>query len=289
MSYKITITKKLRVMGVSLSWLMAMMLGSSTALGQASITLTGPGSVNLITWLQAQNSLQQNINNVGVANNNAQVAVSGPANVSGNTIGGSALSGNAWNGNNTGTGVSIANGGSVCCFNFGSGLGSASIFLTGPGSFNSISGTSVNNTTVVNANNVGVNNQNAQTAVTGGANVSGNTIGGSAVSGPASNSNSTGTGVTISNGGGGTAVVPVAVPLSASIGVTGPGSTNIIGSTTTNTYTQTTTNNVGVSNTNNQTAVSGPANVSGNTIGGSAVSGSASNSNTASTGVSITN
>ncbi len=73
------------------------------------------------------------------------------------------------------------------------------------------------------------------------------------------------------------------------IGTTGPGSTNTANVNNNSNFNMTNNNNVAVNNTNNQTAVSGPANVSGNTNAGSATSGNANNSNSTNTVISINN
>ncbi|HUC20101.1 MAG TPA: hypothetical protein VMR98_01240 [Candidatus Polarisedimenticolaceae bacterium] len=74
-----------------------------------------------------------------------------------------------------------------------------------------------------------------------------------------------------------------------SLSNTGPDSTNTISTSTTNSVNTSTNNNVSVSTTNNQSGNTGPANVSGNTSGGSATSGNVANSNDTLTTVAIGN
>lgn len=204
----------------------------------------------------------------------------------------------------------------------------ATIANTGPGSFNAILSKSSSFEAVRNVNNVSLNNQNNQTAITGAASVSGNTSnkdgnsikqrcpqhktfgvmpshfvqpnmpsrnnnfsgqGGSATSGDASNFNATTASVNITND------IPVSRHVDGSlsgnntISTTGPHSVNLISSKTTNNVTVTNTNDVTINNTNNQTAISGNANVSGNTRGGSAVTGDATNVNSTRFDVAIMN
>jgi hypothetical protein len=73
------------------------------------------------------------------------------------------------------------------------------------------------------------------------------------------------------------------------ISTTGPRSVNRIETTSRNSFTQTNNNNVRLTNTNTQTARTGNATVRGNTHGGEATSGDAYNSNSADFEVSIDN
>src|SRR3954468_5342332 len=87
-------------------------VGMGVATAQSgTISTTGPGSFNQVSFNQLINWLQQNFNNVGVTNSNSQTAVSGSANSSGNTIGGGAFSGSASNNNGASTFVSLSNSG----------------------------------------------------------------------------------------------------------------------------------------------------------------------------------
>lgn len=74
-----------------------------------SIDNTGPGSINLISFLNVNKQKFVNTNDVTVVNSSDQSATSGKATVSGNTTGGSATSGDASNTNSTGLVVSVSN------------------------------------------------------------------------------------------------------------------------------------------------------------------------------------
>jgi hypothetical protein len=206
--------------------------GAGGSLG-ASLHLTGPGSYNVIDLDNRFNYWSNVSNNVNVNNSNNQNARSGSALVWGNTIGGNANSGDAHNNNATMTDVQIANGGGSGSWS-GSGAGNGnggnySIGLTGPGSYNAIRQDNSSSYRSDVRNDVNVNNSNNQNANSGNARVSGNTIGGNATSGDANNRNTTTTAVTVDNAGG------VTLPASNgggngnySIGITGPGSYNVI-------------------------------------------------------------
>jgi hypothetical protein len=75
----------------------------------------------------------------------------------------------------------------------------------------------------------------------------------------------------------------------ADINTTGPNSNNTVNIREDTNVTETNTNHVSVDNNNDQTARSGSAVVSGNTLGGEAVSGNASNFNATTTNVKISN
>jgi hypothetical protein len=273
-------------------------VGTSTAVlglagvasAQFSIGTTGPNSNNVITENTTITCTVLNSNFVSVLNNLVQVATSGDANVSGNTIGGSATTGSATNTSSTNTSVSVNNGPSPCPELNGS--NSALINLTGPNSNNVINLSGMHIFTRTSVNNVNVGNTAFQGATSGGANVSGNTVGGGAGSGAAWNNAQTGTTAAVAN------VAPVAPvggsgggggSTTASINLTGPNSNNTITSNNTSNTTITSVNNVNVTNVSTQVATSGDANVSGNTIGGSATTGSAANTASTSTAVSISN
>ncbi len=257
--------------------------------GNNSINFTGPHSTNIISSFFNRNVRVTNTNNVGVNNFNSQFAMSGNANVSDNTFGGNAITGNASNRNNTNTNVAISNGGSNFSNFGGFSGGSNSIGVTGPHSTNIITASQQSSVRQTNTNNVSVNNNNSQSATTGNANVSDNTFGGSAVTGNASNSNTTSTNVAVTNSGSNFSGGSSFGGGSNSIGVTGPGSFNSISSSNRNSFSTTNTNNVSVNNSSSQSARSGNANVSDNTFGGSAVTGWASNSNQVATTVDLHN
>jgi hypothetical protein len=171
------------------------------------------------------------------------------------------------------------------------GFAAADINTTGPGSTNRVSVHKTNRFTQTNNNDVDIRNRNNQRATSGDATVRFNTHGGDATSGNASNDNSTDASVSISNdssaglggggfwGGGG----------AGSIDTTGPGSRNTITSTTNNSVRVTNNNDVDINNSNTQTARTGDATVRYNTFGGDATSGDATNTNSSSFSVDISN
>lgn len=69
--------------------------------GQATITSTGPGSVNIISCVDSKEIHVTCDNNIYVVNDNSQTANSGNADNSGNTNGGSSVTGDATNENGT--------------------------------------------------------------------------------------------------------------------------------------------------------------------------------------------
>lgn len=85
---------------------MGTMTGAASA-ATCTITTTGPGSNNTCTVNDSNVVSVTCTNGVNVANVNLQTAVSGGANVSGNTISGTATSGNAENINTTATQLAV--------------------------------------------------------------------------------------------------------------------------------------------------------------------------------------
>lgn len=69
--------------------------------GQATITNTGPDSLNTIECVSSTDVHVTCSNNIYVVNNNSQTGSSGNANNSGNTTGGSSITGSATNENGT--------------------------------------------------------------------------------------------------------------------------------------------------------------------------------------------
>ncbi len=165
----------------------------------------------------------------------------------------------------------------------------ATISDTGPDSTNIIRAGSGNSFRSTNNNNVSLINRSSQSARSGNATVSDNTFGGSAVSGNASNNNSTSTNVQISNPSNSLDNNRSFGNDNGSINNTGPDSRNEVHSFSRDGSSMTNNNRVNVSNSNFQMASSGSARVSHNTFGGDAVSGSASNWNSTSTNVDISN
>jgi len=77
------------------------MLGGDLTANGSITGPTGPGSTNTVTSNQTETVTVINDNDLSVHNSNWQDADSGDANVSGNTNGGSAASGDAWNDNSS--------------------------------------------------------------------------------------------------------------------------------------------------------------------------------------------
>lgn len=276
--------------------LLAGSLGATALANGSSISLTGPGSTNVVTSSNSNSAKFRLNNRVALGNFNKQFAQTGGVFASGNTVvRGSGLgSGSAFNFNSGRNNVVLENSGGIMPFGFfGSGSGGGgTIFLTGPHSVNVISSSNSKRFSSNITNNVRATNSNTQTARSGGVIVTGNTlVTGVGGSGNAANFNSGVNNVGISNsspswggsnwgnGGGG-----------GSISTTGPGSFNLIRSNSSNRFTQTTTNNVSATNTNRQTATSGPVVIRGNTVvSGVGGSGDATNENTGQNHVNINN
>ena len=66
-----------------------------------TISNTGPGSKNTVSSNITDTTTVTNVNNVSVNNSSSQTSSTGSANVSGNTTGGSAETGDAWNDNSS--------------------------------------------------------------------------------------------------------------------------------------------------------------------------------------------
>jgi hypothetical protein len=165
-----------------------------------------------------------------------------------------------------------------------------SISNTGPDSTNKIINKNSDRLSVHNDNDVNVRNSNDQNATTGEAEVEDNTTGGDATSGNASNSNSLDASVTVDNsaglanlsfGGSGSS--------GGSIDTTGPDSNNVIVNKSSTSVRINNDNDINICNTNTQNATSGEASVEHNTTGGSATSGDATNTNSSTFSVSVTN
>lgn len=264
----------------------------------ASIDLTGPYSTNVVTSSNRNNFNNMVYNQAALGNWNNQNARSGNVSVWGNTkVLGFGGSGNAYNVNSGRNDVSIYNSGMGAVpfgFNNGSG-GNASIFLTGPGSFNGISGNNSNRFNQTTVNNVRANNYSTQNASSGNVRITGNTVVyGAGGSGDAANVNSGTNTVNLDNqsslpswnwsgnGGNGNG--------NAGIAVTGPGSLNAISGQNSNSVNSRTINNVQATNSNRQTANTGSVTISGNTVvSGVGGSGNATNWNSGENDVGIGN
>lgn len=164
----------------------------------STIDTTGPDSINKVqnsAWVDIDVT---NHNNLSARNDNHQSAWTGDAKVTGNTRGGSALSGDATNHTSFHASATVNNSGAsgalksvLCGCEALGGSGSSSISNTGPDSYNKISNKTNVNVDVNNTNTIKVTNNNTQTATSGDATVTHNTTGGSATTGNASNTSNT--------------------------------------------------------------------------------------------------
>lgn len=158
------------------------------------------------------------------------------------------------------------------------GATSGTIDTTGPDSHNDINYSSTSTVSLDNNNNASATNNNPQSTVSGEAEVEHNTTGGNATSGAASNDSSLEVSYSVSNNGMSWGNMGSdSFGDDATIKNTGPDSENTIGFVHTMSVNVSNNNNLTVTNNNSQTAVSGEAEVEGNTTGGNATSGDASN------------
>ncbi len=171
------------------------------------------------------------------------------------------------------------------------GATSGTIGNTGPWSYNHISSNNRHTATLDNDNDLNASSFNSQDARSGDASSFFNTTAGGAETGSAHNSNSSNVSASVNNGGGLglSGMFGGSGANSASIDTTGPGSRNSV-SFNDHTYVRVSNDNdLRVTNTNFQDAHSGNARVSGNTTGGSAITGDASNSNSQTVNLSVSN
>lgn len=173
------------------------------------------------------------------------------------------------------------------------GFAAADVNTTGPNSSNQVNTTTTTTHRVRNHNDVHLANSNWQTAHSGQASTYYNTRAGDAWTGNAANNNNFNVSASVNNTAAtmtAAAPAPVVAPAAAStISTTGPGSDNSINTTTTTTTDVQNHNDITLQNCNEQQATSGSAKVSYNTVGGSAVSGDATNSNSTSFSLNISN
>jgi hypothetical protein len=187
------IQKKLGAAVLSLG----LVVGLSGFAGAATGTIdtTGPRSDNTIRSDTSQRVEVENENDLDVDNDNDQTAETGEAEVTENTEGGDAETGNASNANELDATLSVDNSASVGALadwgGNGSGNNEATIENTGPRSDNHVRFESRSTVDIDNDNDLSVENNNDQTATSGDAEVSDNTDGGSATTGNATNTNST--------------------------------------------------------------------------------------------------
>jgi hypothetical protein len=169
---------------------------------------------------------------------------------------------------------------------------SANISLTGPGSTNTVTSTSGNWFNQNYRNNVGLGNWNNQWARTGNVAVRCNTAvyGGGNGSGSSYNNNYGQNAVELNNNDGGYYPSFQGGGNNGSIYLTGPYSSNRIGSNNQNQFRSNTTNNVSANNFSSQNATTGGVTISGNTlVSGVGGSGNASNENSGTNFVDISN
>jgi hypothetical protein len=273
-------------------------MGATALASSASIDTTGPGSTNLITSSN-RNSFSSNLRNrVDTGNWNYQNAKTGNVRADCNTkvYGFGGGSGNANNYNNGNNWVAVSNSGNNGNWSWGNGGGGnreASIFLTGPKSFNEISGGNNRSDFRSNvSNNVNAQNFSDQNARSGGVTISGNTVvSGVGGSGSATNYNMGVNTVQIDNQGNRTpGWLNGGNNGSAFISTTGPKSFNAIEGNNSNRVSENTTNNVNATNVNRQNATTGNVTITGNTVvRGVGGSGDASNYNSGMNDVGISN
>jgi hypothetical protein len=272
-------------------------MGATALASSASIDTTGPGSTNVITSSN-RNSFNSDLRNrVDTGNWNYQTAKTGNVRVNCNTKvdGYGNGSGSAWNYNNGNNWVAVnnsGNGGNWGNGYNGSGNREASIFLTGPRSFNQISDNRSNSFRSNINNNVNAQNFSNQTARSGAVTISGNTVvNGVGGSGNASNYNMGVNTVQIDNQGNRTpGWMNGGGDGNAYLSTTGPWSYNAIRSNNSNRVTENTTNNVNATNYNRQNATTGNVTITGNTVvRGVGGSGDASNYNSGMNDVGISN
>lgn len=268
--------------------------------GGQSISGTGTGSANGINNTVGLNGTYTNTNNLSLNNGIYSQANTGNAGVFGNTIGGSAGTGDAQSianianllqsttnvfGPDLTTFVSNINGDVNGDFMFDP---SAVLADTGTNSANAINNKLQVNTNNTNNTNAQINNNIDVGAASGDATVANNTNGGSATTGNAqavvnlvnlinstvaSGKSFLGT-ININGNLNGDILLPQDF-VNDLIAATGSGSTNNISNNATNNSTTTNNTNENVNNAINSSAQTGAANVAGNTVGGSATSGTA--------------
>jgi hypothetical protein len=274
-------------------------MGATALASSASIDTTGPGSTNVISSSN-RNSFSSNLrNHVDTGNWNYQTAKTGNVRINCNTKvdGFGSGSGSASNYNNGNNWVAVNNSGNGGNWGNGyngngNGNGEASIFLTGPKSYNQISDSRSNSFRSNVNNNVNAQNYSTQNARSGAVTISGNTVvSGVGGSGSASNYNMGVNTVQIDNQGNRTPGWSMGGgDGNANVSTTGPWSYNAIRGNNSNRVSENTTNNVTANNFNHQTATTGSVTITGNTVvRGVGGSGDATNYNSGMNDVGISN
>jgi hypothetical protein len=168
-----------------------------------------------------------------------------------------------------------------------------SITTTGPDSSNRIRSDSFRRVNVDNDNDLRFRNDNRQRADTGDARVTDNTRGGDAETGSAANENETSVSATVDNGGSAGAWSGVlnggGGDHDITIEETGPDSNNRVDVRDTTRVDVRNDNNLNITNNNDQRATSGDARVSHNTSGGDARTGDATNTNSTTVELNVSN
>ncbi|MBL8160286.1 hypothetical protein JNJ66_07580 [Candidatus Saccharibacteria bacterium] len=251
---------------------------------RGGIALTGPASYNLVDSRVSNNYSLYNLNTIGIYNNNDQVARSGSSSSDFNTIGGGGgRTGDAVNKGSNDANVFVNNGSggnSFRAYNNGA-VSTGGIFLTGPFSTNIVRNSVSNDYQKTNVNVVRADNSNSQTAASGSSSSDFNTIGGFGGHG---NSGGSGSGDTANKADNSANVVVDNSSNSngyyhatgntgyggsgGSIGITGPGSYNVVSTDVQNNYSETNANMIDLSNQNDQWAQSGNSSSDVNTFGG---------------------
>ncbi len=171
------------------------------------------------------------------------------------------------------------------------GAASGDIDWTGPDSYNKVDIEKEHRVDIDNHNDLDVDNDNDQYASSGDAEVVHNNRGGDAETGNAYNENELDVSASVDNGGSASAWAGVGGggSSSASISDTGPDSYNKVEIRDTTRIDVENRNDINVTNNNDQTARSGDAVVAGNTRGGSATTGDASNRNSTTVRLDVSN
>lgn len=175
------------------------------------------------------------------------------------------------------------------------GATSGTISHTGAHSHNIIKSYKSNTVKVQNHNDVDVTNSNSQSAYSGDVGVWKNTTVGDVSSGDATNTNTTHISATVSNDAAGSTWAHTTAPMGEGSGATGTihdtgyGSTNTIKSVDTSKVEVNNNNDLSVNNTNCQTAITGDVNVSKNTTVGNVSSGDATNTNSTTVSLNVSN
>lgn len=276
---------RLGVVGASIVSAGCLTVGMGVASAD-TIVNTGPGSYNAILTRSSFNQTVRNVNNVRLNNQNFQTAITGSASVTGNTNG---------NGGNNNNKCNYDKKTSYKPSNYMRNMYAMmpSHYYQVPKHNNqysnntpSYSGNEYGNNNYGNSNEYGNNNYGNSHEY--GNNNSGGQ-GGSAVTGNASNYNATQASVDVANTTPTLSNMDTNTVGNNTISDTGPHSFNLISSKSTSNVEVTNNNHVDITNNNMQTAVSGNANVSGNTRGGSAITGNATNTNRTDIEVAIDN